>query len=57
MFKDVTSEQTLNPAFREKVKKAMPASMRKRLGKWSEHFDAAKRRADGEGEIAPKGAT
>lgn len=46
VFKDVTFEQTQNSEFRDKVDKALPASVRKRLGKWSEHTDAAKRRAD-----------
>ena len=57
VFKDVTSEQTLNDDFRRKVDKALPAPARKRLGKWSEHFVAAKRRADAGAEGARRGST
>ena len=42
VFKDVTFEQTKNPDFRARLDKALPASKRKQLGKWDEHFDAAK---------------
>ena len=42
VFKDVTFEQTTNPAFREKVKLALPKAVSRRLGAWFEHFDAAK---------------
>ncbi len=44
VFKDVTFEQTQNPLFRERVDKALPTTVRKRLGAWNPHFDAAKRR-------------
>jgi uncharacterized protein YegP (UPF0339 family) len=57
VFKDVTSEQTLNDEFRRKVNKALTAPARKRLGKWSEHFVAAKRRADDGVEAVRKGST
>ena len=42
VFKDVTFDQTKNPDFRARVDKALPASKRKQLGKWDEHFEAAK---------------
>lgn len=42
IFKDVTYEQTKNPAFRAKVNKALPAAKRKQLGTWNQDFDAAK---------------
>lgn len=44
VFKDVTYEQTQSPVFRERLDKALPPSVRKRLGAWNVHFDAAKRR-------------
>lgn len=44
VFKDVTYEQTQNPVFRERLDKALPPTVRKRLGAWNVHFDAAKRR-------------
>ena len=46
VFKDVTYEQTQNQDFRKRVEKALPASKRKQLGNWSEHFDAARESAD-----------
>ncbi|MDH4459321.1 MAG: hypothetical protein QE272_11510 [Nevskia sp.] len=46
VFKDVTYEQTQSPVFRERVDKALPAPVRKRLGPWNAQFDAAKRRDD-----------
>jgi len=42
VFKDVTYEQTKNESFREKVDKALPKHKLKQLGRWAEHFDAAK---------------
>ena len=42
VFKDVTYEQTKDANFREKVDKALPKHKLKQLGRWSEHFDAAK---------------
>ncbi|NCU19981.1 hypothetical protein EOM89_04415 [Candidatus Falkowbacteria bacterium] len=42
IFKDVTYEQTKNPAFRAKVNKALPAAKRKQLGNWNQDFEAAK---------------
>lgn len=44
VFKDVTYEQTQSPVFRERLDKALPITVRKRLGAWNVHFDAAKRR-------------
>lgn len=44
VFKDVTYEQTQSPVFRERLDKALRPAVRKRLGAWNEHFDAAKRR-------------
>jgi hypothetical protein len=42
IFKDVTYEQTQSQEFRERVRKVLPAPVRKRLGNWDEHFQAAK---------------
>lgn len=42
VFKDITYEQTQNSDFRHKLKKALPAPVRKRLGAWTEQFEAAK---------------
>lgn len=42
VFKDVTYEQTKDENFREKVEKTLPRYKLKQLGKWAEHFDAAK---------------
>lgn len=42
IFKDVTYEQTKNEDFRKLVDKALPAHKRKQLGKWDDHFDAAR---------------
>jgi len=42
VFKDVTYEQTKSESFREKVDKALPKHKLKQLGRWAEHFDAAK---------------
>jgi hypothetical protein len=47
VFKDVTYEQTQSPDFRERLDKALPTTVRKRLGAWSAHFDAAKQRETG----------
>lgn len=47
VFKDVTFEQTKSDAFRRLVDKALPADKRIQLGRWSEHFDAAR-------ELAPE---
>lgn len=44
VFKDVTYEQTQSRLFRERLDKALPITVRKRLGAWNVHFDAAKRR-------------
>jgi hypothetical protein len=44
VFKDVTYEQTQSPVFRERLDKALPSTVRKRLGAWNVHFDAAQRR-------------
>lgn len=43
IFKDVTFEQTKNVDFRNLIDKALPAHKRKQLGKWDEHFDAARK--------------
>jgi len=56
VFKDVTYEQTQSPEFRDKVNKALPGAARKRLGKWSDQFDAAKRRTEEAGQDMQKGA-
>ena len=42
VFKDVTYEQTQSPIFRERLDKALPITVRKRLGAWDVHFDAAR---------------
>lgn len=42
VFKDVTHEQTQDPEFRHKVDKALPASVKKRLGSWYVEFSAAR---------------
>ncbi|MCP5179012.1 MAG: hypothetical protein H6994_03775 [Pseudomonadales bacterium] len=42
VFKDVTYEQTQAPEFQAKVDKALPIAVRRRLGPWHEHFDAAR---------------
>ena len=44
VFKDVTYEQTQSPDFRARLDKALPTSVRKRLGAWNVHFDAVKQR-------------
>lgn len=41
-FKDVTYEQTQTPDFRDKVNRALPAHVRRRLGPWYERFTAAR---------------
>lgn len=46
VLKDVTYEQTQNADFRDKVQRALPAPVRKRLGHWSEQFDAARERGN-----------
>lgn len=42
VFKDVTYEQTKSENFRDKVDKALPKHKLKQLGRWAEHFEAAK---------------
>jgi hypothetical protein len=42
VFKDVTYEQTQSRIFRERLDKALPITVRKRLGAWDMHFDAAR---------------
>ncbi len=42
IFKDVTYEQTQSSIFRERLDKALPITVRKRLGAWDTHFDAAR---------------
>ena len=42
VFKDVTYEQTQSSVFRERLDKALPITVRKRLGAWDVHFDAAR---------------
>ena len=42
VFKDVTFEQTQSAIFRERLTKAIPITVRKRLGEWDEHFEAAR---------------
>jgi hypothetical protein len=44
IFKDVTYEQTQSEDFRGRLERALPVSVRNRLGAWNEHFDAAQRR-------------
>lgn len=42
VFKDVTHEQTQDAAFRQRVDKAVPGAVRRRLGAWFDEFTAAK---------------
>ena len=42
VFKDVTHEQTQDTEFRHKVDRALPASVKKRLGEWYIEFSAAR---------------
>ncbi|WP_165107732.1 hypothetical protein [Caballeronia sp. SBC2] len=42
LFKDVTFEQTKNEDFRMRVDKALPPQKRKKLGQWTDDFDAAR---------------
>jgi len=42
VFKEVTYEQTQDEAFRMKLDKALPATVKRRLGSWYEKFSAAK---------------
>lgn len=42
VFKDVTYEQTQSPDFRKKLDHSLSPSARKRIGKWTEAFDAAR---------------
>jgi hypothetical protein len=42
VFKDITYEQTQNPDFRKKLDHSLSPSARKRIGKWTEAFDAAR---------------
>lgn len=44
VFKDVTYEQTKSEEFRQKVSRALPSVVTRRLGPWFEHFDAAHKR-------------
>ena len=42
VFKDVTHEQTRDAEFRQKVDRALPLAVKKRLGQWYDEFNAAK---------------
>lgn len=42
VFKDVTHEQTQDAEFKQKVDRALPAPVKKRLGDWYSEFSAAK---------------
>jgi hypothetical protein len=42
VFKDITYEQTQNPDFRKKLDHSLSPLARKRIGKWTEAFDAAR---------------
>jgi hypothetical protein len=42
VFKEVTYEQTQDENFRRKLDKALPATVKRRLGNWYEKFSAAK---------------
>lgn len=42
VFKEVTYEQTQDEDFRKKLDKALPATVKRRLGNWYERFSAAK---------------
>ena len=42
VFKEVTYEQTQDEVFRKKLDKALPPSVKRRLGNWYEKFSAAK---------------
>jgi hypothetical protein len=44
VYKDVTYEQTQSDDFRKKVSNALPSPVRKRLGAWTEKFNAARQR-------------
>jgi hypothetical protein len=40
-YKDVTYEHTKDPTFNDAVRKAVPATVRRKLGAWTAEFDAA----------------
>lgn len=42
VFKEVTYEQTQDQGFRAKLEKALPPTVKRRLGSWYENFNAAK---------------
>ena len=44
VFKDVTYEQTQSPDFHDRVRKAVPGAVLKRLGKWHDQGQAVKQR-------------
>ncbi len=50
VFKDVTYEQTQSKDFRQRLENSLPATKRKQLGNWSEHFDAARESSDASSE-------
>ncbi|WP_295401825.1 hypothetical protein [uncultured Thiocystis sp.] len=45
VFKEVTYEQTQDNAFKDKLDKALPSLVKRRLGGWYENFTAAKQAA------------
>lgn len=53
VFKGVTYEQTQDEDFREKLDRALPAPVKRRLGAWYEKFSAAKQLEDAKDEIQP----
>jgi hypothetical protein len=46
VFKDVTHEQTQDPVFRQRVDKALPGAVKRRLGPWYHEFSAARELAE-----------
>jgi hypothetical protein len=56
VFKDVTYEQTQSEDFRKKLDHSLSPTARRRIGKWTEAFDAAKQRQDSQQLATQKGA-
>ncbi|UHD17388.1 hypothetical protein [Thiocapsa bogorovii] len=53
VFKEVTYEQTQDEDFRKKLDRALPATVKRRLGNWYEKFSAAKQVQEANNEIQP----
>lgn len=47
VYKDVTYQQTQDDEFRKKVHKALPPSVRRKLGNWDKHFKVAEENVSG----------